>query len=284
MTHTGKLVRGMQKQPHWVEFIQSILLHHEQSRAKVSWEDVRKVSGIQYDTFQATCRHLGLLHDDAECNTVLEDAALISMCQQMRELLVTLLLFCNLAEPAVLFEQHNPQMGDDFICRIQAGGGAEPTDAELCTMVSIDIEQCLQSVGRQLRDFYLPSIDPPMRDRVSQLDAHMRLGQLPRELREEFLCDTEVEQEKADEWMGMLLDSQRTMVEAVLHAVRHSLHFSAFFDTLGGTGKTFCFNLLLAAVRAQGQIALMVASIGIAATLLNWRLHISLLLQGTIAT
>ena len=112
-----------------------ILLHHEQSRAKVSWEDVREVNGIQYDTFRATCHHLGLLHDDTEWNTLLEDAALTFMCQQMRELFVTLLLFCNTAEPAILFEQHNPQMGDDFIRQIQAGGGAEPTDAELCTMV-----------------------------------------------------------------------------------------------------------------------------------------------------
>ena len=202
VTHTGKLSRGMQKKPHWVEYTQStpsagelyffcILLHHEQSRAKVSWENVRKINGIQYDTFQATCCHLGILHDDGEWNTVLEDAAFTSICQQMRKLFVALLLFCNPAEPAILFEQHNPQMGDDFIHWIQAGGGAEPTDAELLTMVLIDIEQRLQSVGRKMHDFYLPLIDPLMRDRVSQLYAHMRLGQLPCELREELLYDTD---------------------------------------------------------------------------------------------
>ena len=78
---------------------------------------------------------------------------------------------------------------------------------------------------------------------------------------------TQIEQEKADKWMGILLDSQHTMVEAVLHAVQHSLHFLAFIDAPGGMGKTFCFNLLLAAVCAQGQIALVVASGGIATTL-----------------
>ena len=160
-------------------------------------------------------------------------------------------------------------MGNGFIRRIQAEGGAEPTDTELHTMVLIDIEQRLQSIGRQLHNFYLPSIDLLMRDCVSQLDAHMRLGQLPRELREELLYYAEVEQEKADEWMGMLLDSQSTMVEAVLHAVQHSLYFSAFVDAPSGKSKTFCFNLLLAAVRAQRQITLAVASNGIAATLLT---------------
>ena len=88
-----------------------ILLHHEQSHAKVSWEDVHKVNGIQYDTFQATCRHLGLLHDNAEWNIILEDTGLTSICPQMCDLFVGLLLFCNPAEPTILFEFHNPQMG-----------------------------------------------------------------------------------------------------------------------------------------------------------------------------
>ena len=118
-----------------------ILLHHEQSCAKVSWEDMRKVNGIQYDIFQATYHHLGLLHDNAEWNTVLEDAALTSMCPQICKIFITLLLICNPAEPVILFEQHNLQMGDNSIHHIQAGSGAEPTEIELHTMVLIDIEQ-----------------------------------------------------------------------------------------------------------------------------------------------
>ena len=59
----------------------------------------------------------------------------------MRKLFVALLLFYNPAEPAVLFEQHNLQMGGNFICWIQAGGGAAPTDTEMCTMVLINIER-----------------------------------------------------------------------------------------------------------------------------------------------
>ena len=91
MPHTEKLGRGMQKiailgRVHSVHpsvgelYFLRILLYYEQSHAKVSWEDVHKVNGIQYDTFQAACRHLGLLHDDAEWNTVLQDAALTFMC------------------------------------------------------------------------------------------------------------------------------------------------------------------------------------------------------------
>lgn len=42
-----------------------------------------------------------------------------------------------------------------------------------------------------------------------------------------------------------------------------------FVDGPGGTGKTFLYTVLLAAVRARGGIALSVASSGIAALLLE---------------
>ena len=42
-----------------------------------------------------------------------------------------------------------------------------------------------------------------------------------------------------------------------------------FLDAPGGTGKTFLLNLLLAKVRQCGQIAIAMASSGIAATLLD---------------
>ena len=59
------------------------------------------------------------------------------------------------------------------------------------------------------------------------------------------------------------------MVEAILHVIQHSLHFLAFLDAPGDMGNTFHFNLLLAAVHAQEQIAFLIVNSGIAATLLT---------------
>ena len=42
-----------------------------------------------------------------------------------------------------------------------------------------------------------------------------------------------------------------------------------FLDALGGTGKTFLINPILAKLRSEGKIALATASSGIAATLLT---------------
>ena len=63
-------------------------------------------------------------------------------------------------------------------------------------MILIGIEY-LESVGRSLCNVSLSFIEPIMRGHVIQLGAHMRLGQLPCELRKELLYDAEVEQNKA---------------------------------------------------------------------------------------
>ena len=59
--------------------------------------------------------------------------------------------------------------------------------------------------------------------------------------------------------MGMLVDSQHTMVEAVLHAIQHSLHFSVLFNASGGIFVQFALD---SSVCVQGQIALAVANSG----------------------
>lgn len=71
----------------------------------------------------------------------------------------------------------------------------------------------------------------------------------------------------------MLLDTDQKPVDATIMAAIHSPlpppHNAFFIDSPGGCGKTFTFNLLLATVRAEGQVALIVATSSIAALLLD---------------
>jgi len=69
-----------------------------------------------------------------------------------------------------------------------------------------------------------------------------------------------------DERVPQLNPEQRAIYDNVMAAVdRHAF----FVDGLGGTGKTFLYSCLLSTVRAQGRVAVAVASSGIAALLLN---------------
>jgi len=77
--------------------------------------------------------------------------------------------------------------------------------------------------------------------------------------------------------MATLVDKQRTIFnpdqaaafDTVLESVTNNQGHIFFIHTAGGCGKTFLCNIIAAKVRKRGQIALCVASSGIAALLLD---------------
>ena len=66
-----------------------------------------------------------------------------------------------------------------------------------------------------------------------------------------------------------LVPDQRHAFNTIMTAVDSKEGGLFFLDAPGGTGKTFLLNLLLARVRQEKEIAVAVASSGIAATLLT---------------
>ena len=87
--------------------------------------------------------------------------------------------------------------------------------------------------------------------------------------RRSWANDLQQLQEQTADRLPTLLQSQREMADAVLDAVRRRAPLAVFVDAPGGTGKTYTFNAVLTAVRAERRIALAVAYSGIAATLLE---------------
>jgi hypothetical protein len=67
--------------------------------------------------------------------------------------------------------------------------------------------------------------------------------------------------------VSLLNDDQRVIYNAILQAIADA-NGCFFVDGPGGTGKTFLYNTLLATVRSSGEIAIAVASSGIAALLM----------------
>ena len=212
------------------------------------------------------CRTLGLLQDDEEWNTVLQEAALTKLCPQIRSLFVTLLLFCEPSNPLQLFESHAQQWWDDYKRKIPA-----TTEDQLKVMVLLDIQQKLLPMNKTLEDFRLPGPTAHERQQVHQLIENEGECNQPIVIQEELGFDCEELKGRAEKLLTMLTSSQRIVTDKVLQAVNSGSPFCAFLDARGGTGKTFLLNTLLAAVRTMSdskQVALAVASSGIAATLL----------------
>jgi ATP-dependent DNA helicase PIF1 len=86
---------------------------------------------------------------------------------------------------------------------------------------------------------------------------------------EEINYDVEHLQTFWDQGYTRANDHQRQVLDSVTSALAIGDGGLFFLDGPGGTGKTFVESLLLAHVRAQGQVALAVASSGIASILLE---------------
>ena len=247
---------------HGEVFYLRVLLHHVPGAT--CFEDLRSVNGAVCQTYQEACQQRGLLQDDGEWEMTLQEATFVRMPVQIRQLFATILLFCAPAEPLRLLERHQAAMAEDLQHR-----HPEVEPDMLLSLVLLDLERRLQHAGKELRDFGLPGVSQQHRELAAQLEEAAELRRLPPVLQEELGYDIQQLQVQAAERVPTLLPSQREMADAVLDAVRRRAPLAVFVDAPGGTGKTYTFNAILSAVRAERRIALAVAYSGIAATLLE---------------
>lgn len=101
------------------------------------------------------------------------------------------------------------------------------------------------------------------------LPTPQRRGELSSEVVRELNYDTATLDTFVSEMAPRLLPEQRHVYNFILQRVNTGNGGLFFVDAPGGTGKTFVLNLLLARLRKDRNIALAVASSGIAATLLT---------------
>ncbi|XP_071686773.1 uncharacterized protein [Rutidosis leptorrhynchoides] len=69
-----------------------------------SFEEIRTVDGTLHPTFKDACFAHGLLNDDKEWTEAISKSRLWATGSQLRDLFVTMLLFCNVSKPLTLWE------------------------------------------------------------------------------------------------------------------------------------------------------------------------------------
>jgi hypothetical protein len=83
-------------------------------RGAISFSEIRTVVGHEYPTFRLACQSLGLLGDDQEWSHALHDVAQWASPYQLRQLFVTIFLFCEVVDPLNLFSDHSSHMSEDI--------------------------------------------------------------------------------------------------------------------------------------------------------------------------
>ncbi|XP_074374349.1 uncharacterized protein LOC141714747 [Apium graveolens] len=200
-------------------------------KGSTSFECIRMVNGVTYPTFKAACYALGLLDDDKECVDCLSEASVWATGNELRNLFVTILIFCQVSNIPELWKTHSQILSEDML-HLQRKRFQVPnlqlTKEHIEAYALLEIEGLMQKLGKSLKEI----------DEMPQLDSS-----LTREFGNRLLNE-ELDYDRHDE--GKLF----------------------FISGHGGTGKTFFWNVIASKLRSESMIVLPVATSGLASLLL----------------
>jgi hypothetical protein len=149
---------------------------------------------------------------------------------------------------ALLWQKHKDSMSEDYQHRSQNKTHVEQ-------MVLIDIRNMLQSMGKDIKTFPLPPI----------IDAYDDAIGTAREVYEE----ESIQPIAGDVALKDSLNKeQRAAYDKIMSAVDTDQGGLFFVDGPDGTGKTYLYRVLLTTLRNQGKIAVVIATSGVAASIM----------------
>jgi len=247
-------------------FYLRLLLTHV--RGPTSFESLRTVDGVLYDSFMEAALQRGLLVDDGQWYQTFQEAAIFRMPAQTRDIFAYMLLYGPLhGHASDVWEAFKDSLCEDKVMDARSASGnpqlllsQDMVDAALRDLQTL----LLRTGGKPLGEYGMPV--PP---EVVQPE------QLPRLVMDQLQYDRAALHHQVQAQVPTLNTEQRALydeVTAALDAQHNGVldrHRCFFVYSPGGCGKTFTFNLLLASARSQGKVALAVASSGIAALLLD---------------
>jgi len=226
-----------------------------------SFPDLRTVNGIQHPTFKQACIALGLLQDDQEWIQCLTEASQMQVGSSLRSLFALILLHCNPTSPEILWQQFRHHICDDLRVRLQSIYPNTAFEDDDIYMYGLHlINKILIKSDRLLSHW------PEMPAITGNWHIDVPGNRLLNEHRDYNRDDLAaiVAQNQA-----RFNPHQTDVFNAVMDSVNNNRGKVFFLHSAGGCGKTFVANTIVAAVRAQGKIALPAASSGIASLLMD---------------
>lgn len=239
-------------------FCLRLLLHT--IRGPKSFLELRTIYGEVCLTYRDACFKLGLLEDDQHWNLSLTEASVSCSPNQMRVLFAIILTTCAPVNPKELWENHKDTLSEDIIRqarRMQPNMEIQYSEAIYNESLILLENYCISINNRTICALGLPA---PIRDQASVND---------RDIVRETQYDVDSLREFVDDRRNILNDDQKIAYNTVMQSVTAGNGGIAFLDAPGGTGKTFLLNLILANIRQEEEIALAIASTGIASALLD---------------
>ncbi|CAN1176894.1 hypothetical protein LINPERPRIM_LOCUS3808 [Linum perenne] len=129
----------------------------------LNFKDLRTLNGIVYDNYQDTCQAMGLLSSDNEWDLVMSEVSRWAHPAIIRSMFVSLLIFCQVADPSKLLANWWESMSEDFAHRKQQLDNIEftqPQPIQLYDQLLNNLDYLLHSYSLSLKHFKLPQPMP----------------------------------------------------------------------------------------------------------------------------
>ncbi|CAN6989695.1 unnamed protein product, partial [Brassica rapa subsp. trilocularis] len=219
------------------------------------YDDIKTVDGIVQPSFEEACYKLGLLDDDQEYIEGIKKCSFWASGPYVRKFFAQMLLSESLSTPKVVWEATKDILSEDVL-HIERKKRGNPEQILNCTLLMID--KILRSKNSSLDKW--KSLPQPIDNNQFISDNQL--------LQAELSYPQDELRVRHGQWFGQLTEEQRAVYDQIMGSVDSSLGGVFFVYGFGGTGKTFLWNILSAAIRSRGDVVLNVASSGIAALLL----------------
>ncbi|GKC42571.1 ATP-dependent DNA helicase PIF1, partial [Tanacetum coccineum] len=230
-------------------------------RGVFGFEELMTVNRRVCATFKEACFEYGLLHDDKEWSHAIAEASLWALGPQLRDIFVTMLIFCDVSRPQKLWEENWQTLSEDILAKKRKlfnYPNLQLTNEQIRNYCLIEIKELLHKYGRSLSDFKdLPQPDPRL---LTNMDNRL--------IREALDFDIKKSRAEHQHLHSLLNPEQRIIYDDVVQSVHNKKGNFYFVYGPGGTGKTFLYKTIISRLRSDRMIVLAVASSGIASLLL----------------
>jgi hypothetical protein len=123
------------------------------------YTDVRTYNGVVYESFKDACAARGLLGDDSEWYCAFDEALKWVMGNQLRQLFVTMIIFCGVLDENGFFEKYWTYLAEDIQYRIRCSlhdASYTVPDDELRNMLLDELSIVFSKNGCKILDYALP--------------------------------------------------------------------------------------------------------------------------------
>jgi hypothetical protein len=232
-------------------------------KGATSYESLQMYNDISYSTFKEACNAHGLLSNDQEWYNAFDEAAHWATSNQLMQLFITMLLFCEVGDEYLFFEKVWKLLTYDIqynMRKVVYHKTYQMSDTDLKDQLLETLETMLNKRGSNITDFNLP------------WKSTNTTSQSINCLFDEELCyDTNNLLSESEYMIGQLNSEQQYAFHSIVDTVLDNKLGFFFVSGYRGTGKTFVWNTIITYLRGHRKIVLSVASSGVASLLLPGR-------------